>query len=214
MFSMFKQFHLVVLMVALSVSLPIEAGEGQVRLGHFLSGLKTLQADFIQSLVDANDKVLEESRGVLLLSRPGRFRLEYYTPYEQLYVADGERVWMYDKDLEQVTVKKQAATLASTPASLLSGTAPVEDNFGIEELGMHEGFQWLELKPKAEDSGFEYMRLALEGDVLRAMEMVDSFGQTTRLYFTEIERNPMLSESKFIFVPPPGVDVIGDTPAK
>lgn len=186
------------------------AGEGQQLIENFLKDLKTLKAEFNQSLVDAEKKVLEESIGVLLLSRPGRFSLEYNSPYEQLYVADGKQIWMYDKDLEQVTVKPQPETLGNTPAMILSGTRPLEENFAIKELGRHEGFVWIELTPKGEDNGFEFMRLAMEGDLLRAMEMIDSFGQTTRLYFNEIDRNPALPESSFIFNPPPGVDIIGE----
>ena len=147
---------------------------------------------------------------MLWLSRPGKFRLQYTNPYEQLYVADGHKMWMYDRDLEQVTVKEQSDALGSTPALLLSSSEPLKNNFTITELGAHEGFQWLELKPKAADSNFDYVRLALEGDVLRAMEMVDGFGQTTRLFFETVERNPRLSADKFHFQPPPGVDVIGE----
>ena len=196
----------------LSVALPAAAGAGQERLQHFLDGLVTMRAEFVQSLVDPNMKVLEESSGILQVKRPGKFRLSYRQPYEQLYVADGERMWMYDKDLEQITVKKEEQALGSTPALLLSGTEPLENNFNIEELGEHEGFQWLELKPKEKDANFEYIRLALEGDELRAMEMTDGFAQTTRLYFSKMERNPKIDAAEFSFIPPPGVDVIGDTP--
>ena len=188
----------------------VSAGEGKQRLDRFLQGLETMEAGFIQSHLDANDKLLEESKGVLLLARPGRFRLEYRAPYEQLYVADGKRIWIYDRDLEQITVKRQGEALGTTPAMLLSGTEPVENNFKVSELGKHEGFYWLELRPKGDDANFSYLRVALEEETLRAMEMVDSFGKLTRLYFTSIRRNPALDESQFVFEPPPGVDVIGD----
>jgi outer membrane lipoprotein carrier protein len=186
------------------------AGEGEARLERFLDGLNTMEAGFIQTLLDPRGELIEESRGSLLLSRPGRFRLQYTNPYEQLYVADGEKIWMYDRDLEQVTVKPQSDTLGSTPAMLLSNTEPLQDSFALTELGAHEGFQWLELKPLANDSNFDFVRLALEGDVLRAMEMVDGFGQTTRLYFETVKRNPELKQGTFDFTPPPGVDVIGE----
>jgi outer membrane lipoprotein carrier protein len=186
------------------------AGEGEERLTRFLDGLDTMEAAFIQTLIDPRGELIEESRGTLWLSRPGRFRLHYRNPYEQLYVADGEKIWMYDRDLEQVTVKPQADALGSTPAMLLSTTEPLRNNFAITELGEHEGFQWLELKPLAAESNFDFVRLALEGEVLRAMEMVDGFGQTTRLYFETVKTNPALAEEKFTFQPPPGVDVIGE----
>jgi outer membrane lipoprotein carrier protein len=187
-----------------------QAGEGQQRLDRFLEGLTTMRADFIQTLSSARGERMEESRGKLWLLRPGKFRLHYVNPYEQLYVADGSNIWMYDRDLEQVTVKPQDDALGSTPALLLSSETPLEENFTIEEEGMHEGFQWLLLKPKAADSNFDYLRLALEGDVLRAMEMVDGFGQTTRLFLETVVRNPDVDADKFFFQPPPGVDVIGE----
>ncbi len=185
-------------------------GEGQAHLERFLSQLVTMEAQFVQTLINPRGEMIEESRGTLWLSRPGKFRLHYTNPYEQLYVADGNKIWMYDRDLEQVTVKPQSDALGSTPALLLSTSEPLEKNFTFIELGAHEGFQWLELKPKAADSNFDYVRLALEGDVLRAMEMVDGFGQTTRLFFETVVRNPKLSADKFRFQPPPGVDVIGE----
>lgn len=188
----------------------VHAGDGQARLDRFLSGLNTMQADFVQIVANARGEHKEETRGKLWLSRPGRFRLHYKNPYEQLYVADGKRLWLYDRDLEQVTVKPQDETLGNTPAMLLSSTAPLKDNFTIKEEGKHEGFAWLLLKPKAADSNFDYLRLALEGDVLRAMEMVDGFGQTTRLYLQKVVRNPKIDEKQFQFTPPPGVDVIGE----
>jgi outer membrane lipoprotein carrier protein len=185
------------------------AGEGQARLERFLSGLDTMEAQFVQSLINPRGELVEESRGTLWLLRPGKFRLHYTNPYEQLYVADGDKLWMYDRDLEQVTVKAQTDALGSTPALLLSSGDPLEDSFTFTELGAHEGFQWLELKPTAVDSNFDYVRLALEGDLLRAMEMVDGFGQTTRLYFETVVRNRTIPDDKFRFQPPPGVDVIG-----
>jgi len=187
-----------------------QAGEGEAKLNRFLDGLTTMEAKFIQTLIDPRGQLIEESHGVMWLSRPGRFRLQYTNPYEQVYVADGDKIWMYDKDLEQVTVKPQTDALGSTPAMLLSTTEPLQKNFTITELGAHEGFQWLELKPLAADSNFDFVRLAMEGDVLRAMEMVDGFGQTTRLFFDSVKRNPPLPDDKFKFQPPPGVDVIGD----
>jgi outer membrane lipoprotein carrier protein len=185
------------------------AGEGQARLERFLSGLDTMEAQFVQSLINPRGELVEESRGTLWLLRPGKFRLHYTNPYEQLYVADGDKLWMYDRDLEQVTVKAQTDALGSTPALLLSSGEPLENSFTFTELGAHEGFQWLELKPTAADSNFDYVRLALEGDLLRAMEMVDGFGQTTRLYFETVVRNRTIPDDKFRFQPPPGVDVIG-----
>jgi len=186
------------------------AADGKARLDAFFKGLKTMRAEFVQTLVDAEQRVLEQSEGVLLLSRPGRFRLDYLKPYSQVYVADGSKVWMYDKDLEQVTVRPQEEALGSTPAMLLSGSDPLERNFILEELGDHEGFTWIDLKPREKDATFAYIRLALEGEVIRAMEMVDNFGQMTRLFFHTVTRNPSVTADAFRFTPPPGVDVVGE----
>lgn len=186
------------------------AADGQTRLNRFLNGLNTMEANFVQVVTNARGERKEETRGKLWLSRPERFRLHYKNPYEQIYVADGKNLWLYDRDLEQVTVKPQGESLGSTPATLLSSTAPLKENFNITEEGKHEGFQWLLLKPKAADSNFDYLRLALEGDVLRAMEMVDGFGNTTRLYLEKVERNPSINDKQFHFTPPAGIDVIGE----
>lgn len=205
-----SRFSRYLLVVLLMLSVNAFAGEGKAKLDHFLDGLSTMQADFIQRLTNARGELIEESRGKLWLSRPGKFRLQYASPYEQLYVADGKNIWMYDRDLEQVTVKPQDDTLGSTPAMLLSSEKPLDENFTIEEEGEHEGYLWLLLKPKAADSNFDYLRLAIEDGVLRAMEMVDGFGQTTRLYLETVVRNPAIPANTFKFSPPPGVDVIGE----
>lgn len=196
-------------LLALSL-MPAQAADGQKSMDQFLAGLKTMRAAFAQTVVDPDGAVVEETAGELLVSRPDRFRLEYTEPYEQLYVADGKRVWMYDKDLEQVTVKKQGEALGSTPALLLSSTQPLTRNFEVTELGVREGLTWLELKPRRKDASFESVHLALENNTLRAMEMVDGFGQRTRLQFEHIERNPALDAKAFSFTPPEGVDVIGE----
>lgn len=194
----------------LACSALAQAGQGQNYLESFLDDLHTMRAEFVQTLIEADGSVIEESQGELLVKRPGRFRLEYLKPYRQTYVADGERFWMYDHDLEQVSVREQGDTLGETPAMLLSGTRPVEEGFEISELGNHEGFTWLELRPRGNNATFEAIRLALEPNLLRAMEMVDGLGQITRLYFKTVERNPGIKSAAFDFTPPEGVDVVGE----
>lgn len=205
-----KRLASAALAALLTLPLSVQAAEGQQRMDQFLTGLKTMRAAFAQTVVDPDGATVEETSGELLVSRPDRFRLQYTAPYEQLYVADGKQVWMYDKDLEQVTVKKQGEALGSTPALLLSSTAPLTKNFDVTELGAREGLTWIELKPKRQDASFESVQLALEDSTLRVMEMVDGFGQRTRLQFERIERNPRLDADAFRFTPPKGVDVIGE----
>lgn len=205
-----KCYYLLAAGLLCTLGLNTYAAEGQQRLESFLDGLTTMEADFVQTLHDARGELMEQSQGRLWLSRPGRFRMHYVNPYDQLYVADGERMWMYDRDLEQVTVRPQSDALGGAPALLMTASDPLEENFTLEELGQHESFHWLELKPRERDSNFDFVRLAIEDRTLRAMEMVDGFGQTTRLLFERVERNPGLLEDTFRFVPPPGVDVIGE----
>ena len=188
----------------------LHAGEGLQRLENYLNELTTIKAAFVQTLNNAAGELIEKSEGIMAVQRPGLFRLQYQNPYEQLYVADGKNIWFYDRDLEQVTVRPQSDALGSTPALLLSTVEPLETNFEVRELGEHEGFFWLELNPKDADSNFDFVKLAMDGDILRAMEMVDGFGQSTRLYFDPMTRNPELAPDVFRFVPPAGVDVIGE----
>jgi len=186
------------------------AGEGRDRLENFLNRLETMEAGFIQTLKSPKKEELERSEGRIWLTRPNQFRLTSQTPFEQIIVADGVKMWLYDKELEQVTVKPQDDSIGSSPASLLAGTKPLNEEFRIEELGLHEGFEWINLYPKAPDASFDYIRVAMEGELLRAIEMVDGFGQQTRLYFDQITLNRPIDKSRYRFAPPPGVDVIGE----
>ena len=184
------------------------------KLRHFLDTTKTLRAGFTQIVVAKNGKKPQQSLGSVMLSRPGKFRWQVEQPYEQLLVGDGEKVWIYDPDLRQVTVKKVDAALGSTPAALLvgdsSGKNTLDKNFSLREAGEREGFEWVEAIPKSQDSGFEKLQLGFEGNNLKAMELSDNFGQTTSLVFKRLETNPALASSLFRFTPPTGVDVIGE----
>ncbi len=180
------------------------------RLHNFLETTKTLRADFAQIVVARNGKRPQHSAGVMMISRPGKFRWQIERPYSQLLVGDGEKIWMYDPDLRQVTVKKMDAALGSTPAALLVGGNSLEKNFNLRELGEREGLEWLEATPKAADGSFEKLQLGFSGDSLKAMELFDNFGQTTSLVFSNLQRNPALPAAGFRFVPPAGADVIGE----
>ena len=180
------------------------------KLHHFLDTVKTLRADFAQIVVAKNGKKPQQSTGVMMFSRPGKFRWQIEKPYSQLLVGDGEKVWIYDQELRQVTVKKVDAALGSTPAALLVGGHVLEKNFILREVGEREGLEWLEAIPKSPDSGFEKIQLGFAGKDLRAMEMFDNFGQTTSLFFSRLERNQPIAAALFSFKPPVGVDVIGE----
>lgn len=194
---------------ALVFALPASAaGE---RLDAFLDGLETLKASFRQVLIDENKQALEESEGLVYLERPDRFRWDYTAPYPQQIVADGQRVWMYEPELEQATVRPQNNLIGATPAALLSTTEPVDKRFIVEDEGAgSDGRNWLRLRPRDTSASFVAIRLGFTGDVLSVMELEDSFGQTTRLEFKNLERNPSLEAGLFAFTPPAGTDVIQD----
>lgn len=143
--------------------------------------------------------------------RPGKFRWVYEKPYEQLIVGDGTRIWFYDHDLDQVTVRKLDLAIGSSPAALLAGSSDIEANFDLNEIGLKGDTEWLEAKPKAKEGTFDWVRLGFTPEgVLKAMELHDNFGQTTVLTFSRVEQNPKLSPELFKFVPPEGADVISD----
>jgi outer membrane lipoprotein carrier protein len=183
---------------------------GVERFQAYLRTTQTARADFEQQVYDQERKLVQQSKGSFAFLRPGRFRWSYAQPYAQLIVGDGERVWIYDEDLNQVTVRAMARALGSTPAALLAGAADVERAFELSEAGLRDGLEWLEAKPREREAGFERIRLGMGAAGVQAMELTDHFGQTTVLRFSNITRNPQLDPSAFRFVPPKGADVLGE----
>ena len=177
----------------------------------FFNGLSTMQADFDQQVVDGNRQLLQSSQGHMWIMRPGRFRWDYETPYKQQLVADGERLWSYDEELEQVTVQPATEVLTSTPAMLLSGDQPLELLFTIEETSAQAGEQRVTLTPKSDDSNVTRLHVHFSGKLLTRIDAEDSFGNTTQFSFTHLERNPELDEKLFSFTPPAGADIIGNS---
>jgi len=180
------------------------------RLHAFLSDTKTARATFAQTVVDRNGRRVQNSSGTVALSRPGKFRWEYEKPNKQLIVGDGVRVWLYDEDLKQVTVKKMDSALGSTPAALLTGSNEVERAFTLVALPDAEGLEWLEATPKSNESTFASVRLGFDANGLARMQLKDNFGHTTTISFAKFERNANLPHELFTFKPPSGADVIGD----
>ena len=181
-------------------------------LERFQSYLRTTQAaraDFQQKVFDKSGKLVQESKGSFSFLRPGRFRWTYLKP-PQLIVGDGERVWIHDADLNQVTVRRATRVLGATPAALLAGAADMDKAFALSEAGAKDGLEWLEAKPREKESGFERIRLGLSATGVEAMELVDHFGQTTVLRFSNMERNPQFDAGTFRFTPPKGADVLGE----
>lgn len=183
---------------------------GRQKVEGFLQGLHSLQAEFEQTLIDRNGQPVDRASGTLVIRRPDRFRWDYREPNEQVIVADGSRIWLYDADLEQVTVRRLDDTLSATPAMLLSGQGNLQDNFTVTQTSQAGGVYWVRMEPKRDDTDFKWVRLGFEGATLKFMELADKLGQTTHLEFTRLERNPTLDPSRFTFQVPPGADVIGD----
>ncbi len=180
------------------------------RFQSFLRATQSARGEFEQRVFDRNRKLLQSSKGTFVFQRPGRFRWTYSAPNEQLLVGDGTRVWIYDKELNQVSVRRLATALGSTPAALLAGSPGIEKAFDFTEEGERDGLQWLEAKPREREAGFERIRLGFGATGVDAMELVDHFSQTTVLRFSNLVRNPDLDASTFRFSPPPGADVLGE----
>ena len=176
----------------------------------FLENTQTFQADFRQELRDTAGQVLEVSAGRVLIKRPNRFQWLYQEPYEQLVLADGERLWIYDKGLAQASVALIGEALAATPAMLLSGERVVSEEFEMQASFERDGLQWVLLKPRPANSDFRRLALAFEGATLRFMELEDNLSQVTWIEFSNADLNPALNDDQFRFEPPEGVDVIGE----
>jgi len=184
--------------------------DAQTRLEAFIQGTKGLKAQFTQTVMDKTGRKTQESTGNLFFSRPGKFRWVYQKPYSQLIVGDGKKLWIYDEDLDQVTVRKLDRALGDSPAALLAGDNDISKLFNLKEAAAKDGLEWLEATPKSKEGSFEKVRMGFKGDDLQAMELKDNFGQTTLLRFSSLERNPALGASLFRFTPPKGADILGD----
>ncbi len=177
----------------------------------FVANTKAARGDFVQRMVKEEGGKLRtsnEASGSFVFARPGKFIWTYKKPYEQLLQADGEKLYIHDKDLNQVTVRKLGDAIGSSPAAILFGSNDLEKNFSLSEGGMREGIEWLQAIPKAKDTQFEKIGIGLKDGVPVAMELRDSFGQVSVLTFTKFEKNPSLSGTQFRFVVPKGADVL------
>ena len=183
--------------------------DGLERLHAFVQDTQSGEARFTQSTVNAKSGTSgAASSGLFQFSRPGRFRWEYREPYPQLIVGDGHTLWIWDPDLKQVTRKKLADSLGSTPAAILAGDNALEKGFRLENDGQSDGLEWVLAIPKTRDSGFERVRLGFDAVSLSRMELRDSFGHTILIRFTGFNRSPRFASDTFHFTPPAGADVI------
>jgi outer membrane lipoprotein carrier protein len=185
------------------------AGSGIDQLRAFVDGARTGKATFRQVVAGKSGRVPQASSGTFAFARPGKFRWSYDKPYAQLLVGDGDKLWIYDRDLNQVIIKKLDRALGATPASLLAGSNAFETNFVLIDGGNTDGIEFVEAEPKSPDTGFDHIRIGFKENLPRTMELHDSFGQLTQLTFDTFERNPVIDPALFRFSPPPGADVIG-----
>ena len=197
------------LLFALVLTSAAHAG-GIERLKAFIAGARTAEADFTQTVADKNGRVTQQVSGKMAFARPGKFRWDYNAPYEQVIVGDGAKLWLYDTDLDQVTVKPLGDVIAGTPAALLAGDNAIEKYFTLKGTGEHDGLEWLEATPKNKDTTFQRIRMGFKGDVLVQMDLFGFFGQRTTLKLTRMVRNPSIPASRFTFTPPKGADIIGE----
>jgi outer membrane lipoprotein carrier protein len=197
------------------VSFCANAAEGaRAQLDTFARGLNAVSASFEQHVVNARGGEGKTTQGTLALKAPRQFRWETTLPYKQLIVADGDKVWIYDADLEQVTVRAQGTEEAHSPLTVLTDLSQLDRDFTTSEQGEHDGLTWLRLKSKDKEPQVAYADLGFDASGLARMQFEDTLGDKTEIRFSDWKRNPQLAADAFKFQPPKGVDVIGDpTPA-
>jgi outer membrane lipoprotein carrier protein len=205
------------ILCSLLLILPLSAtgADGaRAKLDTFAKDIKSVSADFEQRTADPKGGAGRSSNGTLALKAPRQFRWDVRAPYKQLIVADGEKVWIYDPDLEQVTVRAQGTEEAHSPLTVLTDLSQLDRDFVTSEQGEHDGLTWLRLKSKDKEPQFEYADLGFDASGLARMAFKDTLGNSTEIRFSHWQRNPTLPADAFRFTPPKGVDVIGDpTPA-
>jgi outer membrane lipoprotein carrier protein len=186
------------------------APSGEASLRRFFNDVHSVHARFNQVVLDEALNTIQESSGTLWIERPNKFRWDYDVPFKQQIVSDGKTIWVYDKELQQVTVRALTGGLGDTPAVLLAGRGRLEEKFTIKSLDKQGSLAWAQLIPKSKDGGFEDIRLGFEQGRLRVLEMIDGFGQTTRVTLRDAKENLRIEPATFIFIPPKGVDVVGE----
>jgi outer membrane lipoprotein carrier protein len=206
-----RRFISLIVATAFAAGLPVFAQASALdQFRAFVAGTKSAKGEFSQRQVKTMDgatKVSNSASGTFSFQRPGKFVWLYQKPYEQLLQADGEKLYIYDKDLNQVTVKKLGNAIGSSPAAILFGSNDLEKNFTLKDAGSKDGLEWLEATPKAKDTSFERVGIGLKDGVPHAMELRDSFGQVSLLTFNRFEKNPAMPTDQFKFTVPKGADV-------
>jgi outer membrane lipoprotein carrier protein len=185
------------------------AEDATARLERYLAGSGSLKAEFVQTQYTANGREQRRASGLFYLRRPDRFRWEYLAPEQQLIVCDGRDIWVYEQDLQQVTIRSLAQATGATPAMVLARSNAVGELFTVAESGTRDGLEWFRLTPRAADPEFRGLELGFRADDLRSMKFTDRLQQTTVIEFTALDRRARLADALFRYTPPKGVDVVG-----
>jgi outer membrane lipoprotein carrier protein len=206
-----RQFGLAALLTTSAMFATTAFAGARDDLTTFTKGLKGLDGQFVQQVYDSNGKLKESSSGRVAMSAPRLFRWEYVKPYPQLIVADGKTVWVFDPDLEQVTRRPQGIEEQNSPLAALIDPSKLDKDFAVREGGSKDGLSWLVLTPKqAADASFRSARLGFGQQGLAKMDVTDALGQRTQIAFSDWKRNPGFAAGTFRYVPPKGVDVVGE----
>lgn len=193
-----------------SVTVGIAYADGVSSLKDFFLNTQSMRAEFKQEVVDKQGRKVQKVEGTMQLQRPNKFRWDYQKPYEQQIISDGKQVFLYDVDLQQVTVRELSKTLGSSPAAMLAGGEAVEKSFTLKNAVRKDDLTWVLALPKDKESGFDRVLLGFKEGQLKKMELYDSFSHVTHIAFNQIERNPALTTQTFLFATPKGVDVVGE----
>ncbi|HWH46235.1 MAG TPA: outer membrane lipoprotein chaperone LolA [Burkholderiales bacterium] len=202
-----RGFPALMLLIGALLAWPAHAGPIE-KMRAFIEQTRSARAVFTQTVADSSGQVSQQASGMVQFQRPGRFRWTYSKPYEQVIVGDGEKLWIYDKDLNQVTQRKLDKALGSSPAALLAGADDIEKYFSLNALGKKGKLEWLEVKPYDEESLFDKVRMGFNKNTLEVMELYDHFGQKTTIKLSRLERNPVTPSDIYTFTVPEGADVV------
>jgi len=197
-----------VLALACLVPLAAHAAGARDQLRSFVAQVSNATGSFSQYTVGQQGQTRPAQSGVFSFERPGKFKWAVQKPYEQLIVSDGKQVFQYDPDLAQVTVRAVDQAIGASPAAILFGSGTLEDAFEVADLPERDGLQWLRAMPRSADAGFARVDIGMRGDTPARIELLDAFGQTTRVELSDIRPNPGLPAEEFRFAPPEGVDVV------
>lgn len=208
MFTIKKMFSLALLTPLLSLNAAYADGMSNVKA--FYQQTQSVRASFHQIVTDRQGRKIQEVDGEMQLKRPNKFRWDYNKPYEQQIISDGKQVWLYDTDLAQVTVNTLRQSIGSSPAALLAGDANIDKSFRLTNASRKDELEWVSASPKDKESGFDKILMGFKDNKIQALSLIDSFGHTTNITFSNVEVNPTLDEKNFLFKPPQGVDVVGE----